>query len=460
MYFWYLFLAYFYLFANIADFLYTKLKFFLSYFMIVEVTKLPKSEIKLIIEVESEKMNAYQEKALIKLNRQLNIPGFRKGKVPYEVMLDKVGEQSMRAFIVDEAVPFAYAEAIIQKDIQVISKPKISILSFDPLKFEAVVAVMPEIILPDLHAIKVEDKDLRVTENDVEEILTSLQRQHAVFNEVERPIQSGDRIEVSYQGFDEEGKEIPSIKSKNHPVMVGDQMMVKGFEDNLMGLKKGEKKSFAIIFPNDYHYDKLKGKNVRFDIEIGMVEERILPPIDDVFVEKMTGKKETVLDFKKKIADDLARYRTENEKERKKNGFIEELVKKSQFEISDQLIEEESEYILDDYKQEVKKKGMEWDDFLQNIKKTEDQLKQEYLKEAEKRVRVRLVIARAIKMEEISVSDEEIEAEIEKRVSDEQSSEGKEKMRNKFQNENNLKNRLVNAMMLDKLFAKYLFTSV
>src|SRR3989339_262918 len=308
--------------------------------MNVNITNLPKSQVQISITLDADDFEKYYQRALHKLSQEINIKGFRKGKVPLEIVKEHVGADYVRNLAIDEALSPTYAQAVKENNIKVVSHPEIKIISQEPLVYEAIVAVLPEVELSDLDKIKIEKK---------------------------------------------EGKEIAEIKSKRHPIIIGDNMMIPGFEEELIDLKKDQEKEFDIIFPKDYHEKKFVDKKIKFRVKVLRIEERILPELDEAFIENISGKKQSLDEWKKLLSGDLMKYREQEAEEERKNEFIEELVKRSKMEIPDQMIAEEKDFILEEIKNDITNKGIPWEKFVEFTEKQNRDLRKENEKQALKR---------------------------------------------------------------------------
>ncbi|MFO0780830.1 MAG: trigger factor [Candidatus Gracilibacteria bacterium] len=216
--------------------------------MKVTVEKLPKSEVKLTIEVPAERLEKYMEKAAEQISMHFKIPGFRPGHVPLDVLKQHVNEEGIEAHMLDIALPETYTEAVMKEKLQVVSRPKVEIKTKSPLVYEAVVAVFPEVSVSGYEKISVKKETPKVEAKDVDEVLAGIQKRHTTYKDVEREAKKGDRVEVDFDGFDDGGAPLDNTSSKNHPLVIGDNSLIPGFEDELVGMKKEEKKSFQITF--------------------------------------------------------------------------------------------------------------------------------------------------------------------------------------------------------------------
>ncbi|NIA02589.1 MAG: trigger factor, partial [Nitrospirae bacterium] len=346
------------------------------------------------------------------------------------------------------------AEIVVKEKIQVVSRPKIKIEKDSPLTYTATVATMPEVEVKDHKSIKIKMKEVKVEKKDIEAVKTDMKKHGTQYKDVDRSAKKGDRAEVNFEGFDKEGKAIPNTKSQNHPVVLGGESLIPGFEDEIIGMKKDDKKEFDITFPKDYGKKDFQGKKVKFKVELLRVEEPTEPEINEEFIEKMTGKKQSIGDFEAEIEKNIkAKKETEAIRDRE-NQYIEELLKKVKVDVPETLIEEEAQYILQEMKEDIQMKGLEFEKFLEQSKTTEDDLRKKYTPEAEKRIKIRLALQYLIKEEKIEVSDDDLKAEVDKIKAQYPPAES-DKIEKEYK-EGKLKPQLTNKLALRKLFDKVL----
>lgn len=418
------------------------------------VKKLPKSEVEIKVVITPEDLQKHYEKASEDISKEVNIKGFRPGHVPKEVLEQHVDKKHIEAHAQELAVQRTYADIVVKENLQVISRPQIKIEKEDPFTYVAVVAIMPGVEVKDYKSIKIEKKEPKVTEKDIEEVLKDLQKYSTIYKDVEREAKKGDRVEVDFEGFDEGGKAVPSTKSQNHPVVLGENTLIPGFEDNLVGLKKDGKKEFDITFPKDYGKKDFQNKKLKFKVEVKRVEEPIAPELNEEFVEKVTGKKMPVADLKKDIEKNLHAKKTQEAKQERENLYIEELLKRTKSEVPDSLIHEEAHYILHEMEDEIAAKGLQFDQFLAQAKTTEEELVKKYTPEAEKRIKIRLALQHIIKEEKIEMTEAEMTAEFEK-VKTFYPAKEHAKIDGDYK-KGELKAQLKNRLILRKLFEKVL----
>ena len=252
--------------------------------MKVTVEKLPKSEVKVTVEVDEQDLVKYTELTAQQLAKEVKIAGFREGKAPADVIEKHVGAERFRIYVLDNALSGTYAKAIVDEKIQVVTSPKIKVLSEKPFKYEAIAALMPETTVKDYKKIEVPKEAVTVEEKEIQEAVKDFQKYYATLKAVDRPAKKGDRVEIDFEGTDLEGKALDGTKSANHPLVIGEGMLIPGFEENLEGMKKEEVKSFNTTFPKDYHHKPFQGKVVNFKVTMRKLEEVILPEITEDFI--------------------------------------------------------------------------------------------------------------------------------------------------------------------------------
>lgn len=426
--------------------------------MQIKVEKLPKSEVKIIIEVSEEEMKRHRDKACEKISHEVKIKGFRPGHIPTHVLEQHVGKEIIKAQTLEIAIPLTYAEAVRSEKIEVVFRPEIKIISEEPLKYEAKVAVMPDTVVKDYDKIKVKKVDDTPDKKEIEEAVSYMKKSLAEHKDITRPLKKGDRAEIDFEGFDEKGVSLENTKSKNHPLVLGEKTLIKEFEEELAGLKQGDKKEFTITFPKPYHAASLEGKKVKFKVEVKKTQEVIIPEVDENFVEKVTGKKMSVKEFEEDIAKNIRARKKEESKMKEENEFLEKILENTKTEVPDALIEEEIQFMLEDVKKDMGNRGIKFEEFLAQTKMTEEKLKEKYRKEAEKRIKLRLALNYIFRTEKFDVTDKDVEAEIERVVKYYPETE-KEKVREMYKHDRNLVMQMKNRILLKKLFDKFLKVS-
>lgn len=374
------------------------------------VQKLPKSEILLKVESEPSDIEQYFKLAAQEISKEIKIDGFRPGMAPYEIVQQRVGKEYIEMIAHEKATSKLYAEAMQKEKIYPLATADFKVTNRSPFTFEIKVATYPEVTIKNLDKIFIKKEKTEVNDKDIDDVLHHMRVQRSIWFDVDEAVKEGNRVEIDFEGF-EPGTNIAveNTKSKNHPVVIGDKVMIPGFEDAILGMKKGEEKEFEITFPDNYHNKSFEKKKVLFKVKLNRVEDRKMPEIDEKFVEEASGEKMSLEDFKKKIKLDLEQEKKSLDKKKMEEKFIEELNKASEIEISDILIRDEAENLIDGYKKEAEKYKMDFDKYLQIIKKTEDSLRKELIERAEKMLKNSFLISKAFEIESIEISENEVE---------------------------------------------------
>lgn len=424
--------------------------------MKVTVEKLPKSEVKLTIEVPAERLEKFMQKAAEQISQHFKIPGFRPGHVPLDVLKQHVNEEGIEAHMLDIALPETYTEAVMKEKLQVVSRPKVEVKSKNPLVYEAVVAVYPEITVSGYDKIKVKKEEPKVEEKDVQEVLDNIQKRQATWKDVEREAKKGDRVEIDFDGFDEGGAPLDNTSSKNHPLIIGDNSLIPGFEDELIGLKKEEKKSFKVTFPKEYHHKPFQNKKVEFKVTMNRIEEGTMPEWNAEFIKQVTGEDKTMDELKKIVTDNLKLDKEQAEKVRRENEFLDGIIEHTKLDIPEALIEEEIDMMIEEFKNELQQQaGATLEQFLEQTKKELKELRDERRKEAEKRLTLRFGLQKIFEVEKIDVTKEELDKEMEHIINLYPPKE-QYKVRKEYKEGSYLVRRLENKMKMDKLFERFL----
>ena len=386
--------------------------------MQVSVKTLPKSEVEFTIEVSGEQLESARAEAVRRFRKDVKIDGFREGHAPEEKIVERVGEENIALEANDIAIKLAYAEAVKGEKLKVISHPKIEIRSANPLKFTAKVAVLPEVELGDWKGIKLKKEESPVERKEVEAVVKDILRGNAEAKEVkDRAAQKSDRVEIDFSGFTPDGVPLDGTQAKNHPLILGEGNFIPGFEEGVTGMQAGEEKEHAVKFPENYHAKHLAGKEVKFKIKLHKIEELREPKLDAEFAKKVSGgKKEKWEDVEADIEKHLKGRKEAQAQQKLENDLIAELLKIGKVETPEILVDEETEWMLKDLQQRLANGGMDWQKYLEQLKKTEEEIRKEMRGEAEKRVKVRLILDKLVATEKPEVEEKDVDAEIEKQA--------------------------------------------
>ncbi|MEX2043626.1 MAG: trigger factor [Patescibacteria group bacterium] len=384
--------------------------------MDIELKQLPKSEVSLKISISPEEMKGYFEQAVKKLAEQANLPGFRKGKAPRSVLESRTGPHYIAHEAMELAVADSYYQAVTKHGLKPVGRPKTDLkdehddLEKNGLSFTATVAVSPPVELGDYKKISVKPEQAEYSDKLVDEALEQLRKGRAGFAQVTRAAKEGDRVEIDFVGK-QGGKEVPGAKSENHPLVLGQSGFIPGFEDELVGLKAGQVKTFTITFPGDYQEKSLAGKPVEFTVTMRQVQETQLPELGDGFAKGLGAK--SLKDLRKRLAENLKREKEQEARRKTEQEVVDKVVGLAKVEVPGTLVDEELTRMFAEFKQHVERQGIPFDKYLEQTGKTEDDFRKDQRAEGERRVKMSLVLNAIQERENVNVSDKHVQEEVE-----------------------------------------------
>lgn len=379
--------------------------------------KLEGNEGVLTFQVEAAKFNEAVDQAFKKVVKQVSIPGFRKGKVPRVIFNKNFGEESLYQDALDIVLPDAYAKAVEETGIEPVDTPEIDIEQLEKGKeviFTAKVTVKPEVKLGDYTGLEVEEKETTVTEEDVEAELKALQQRFAeLVVKEDGEVEDGDTAMIDFEGFLND-EPFEGGKGENYALVIGSGSFIPGFEEQLIGAKKGEEKEIQVTFPEEYHAEDLAGKEVTFKVKINEIKEQQLPELDDEFAKDANEDVETLQELKETIKKDLKERKETDALNAKRDAVIEQAVNNSEIDLPEAMIETEVDRMLPEFEQRLQMQGMNLELYYQLTASNEDALKEQMKEEAEMRVRTRLTLEAIAEAEKVEASDEELNEELTK----------------------------------------------
>ncbi len=378
---------------------------------------LPKSKIALTINLDNSDLSPFESRALEELGKGLKINGFRPGKIP-----DKILKENLSALeIYEKAAVFAvqeiYPEIIKKEEIKAIGYPNITITKIIPgqeVEFKAEVDIFPELELPDYKALakemKNDKKEISVTEKEKTDALAWLQNSYAKFKKTNYPAKKGDLITIDFQ-IEPENKNDQKLlnwQDKNYSFILGEGKFLPGFEDNLVGAKEKEEKIFNLIIPQSWPQKDIQGKKIRAKVLMKEIKEKELPELNDSFAQSL-GKFKNLEELKKSIEESLKTEKTEKEKERRRLALLEKIIQQTKGELPETLLSVEKEKMTEELKFSLESIQLPYEKYLEQIKKTEDELKKSFGETAKKRVFSSIILKEIAEKEKITVSEEEKE---------------------------------------------------
>ncbi|MBI2984142.1 MAG: trigger factor [Candidatus Kerfeldbacteria bacterium] len=383
--------------------------------MKIEVAPQPKSTVKLTVELSPDEMKPHLERAAEVLSKGHQIEGFRPGKASLGIVLQRLGAQAVWEEAAEQAVRKSYAQAVKQHGLQTVGPPKISVHKLapdNPFVYHAEIAVLPEIVVGNYRELKVKRAAVEVKPEQVDRAVADLQSMFAKEVLVDRPAQRGDKIEID---FDLAVGHVPveGGSSKQHPVVIGSGHFIPGFEDQLIGLRKEERKEFTLTFPSDYKNRQVAGQQGTFKVMAKAVYQIDQPQLNDDFA-KRASKQQTLNDLRQQLERNLRDEAAQKNERIFERAIVDELITKSKFsELPEVLVDHEVTKMLNELQEEVERRGgAKFDDYLQGLKKTTASLKLEFRPQAEHRVKSALLLRQIAKRENITATTEEVEQEV------------------------------------------------
>lgn len=344
---------------------------------------------------------------------KVKVAGFRAGKIPAEVLEKNVEPSALQTEFLEEAVEQLYVAAANEVKLRPIDQPKIEVKKFVPfttLEFEATVDVLGEIKLPDYTKIKKAKEQAKVTAEDINGVIGSLQERLAEKNDVSRAAKEGDQVFIDFKGVDAKTKDaINGADGKDYPIIIGSNTFIPGFEPELIGMKAGEAKTFTVTFPKDYGVAMLQSRKVEFTVNVIKVQEVVKPKVDDDFAAK-AGPFKSLADLKKDIKSQLAQEKQNKVDRDFESELVKEISDKSKVDIPEPLINDQIARLWTDLQQNVMYRGQTIQEFLDMAGQTEEDYRKDVLRpQAEDRVKASLVLAEIAEKEKLDVTPEELE---------------------------------------------------
>lgn len=370
----------------------------------------------LTVEVEPEQVAVALDKAFKKVAKTVNVPGFRKGKVPRQIFEAKFGVESLYQDAIDIILPEAYMEAIDQTGIEPIDQPEIDIEEFGknkPFQFKAKVQVKPEVELGDYKGLTIPEKDFSVKPEDVEEELKNMQQRNAELVVVEEgAAENGDTIIFDFEGF-VDGEPFEGGKAENYSLELGSGSFIPGFEEQLVGMAKEEEKEVNVTFPEEYHAENLKGKPAVFKVKLHEIKRKQLPELDDDFAMDVS-EFETLEEYKQDIEKRLAERKEQEKEQYLQSVAVEKAAEAANVDIPEVMVETETEQMLQEFSNNLRMQGMNLELYSQLTGQDEAALKEQMKENAGKRVRQTLVLEAIAQAENLEVTEDDMNEEFEK----------------------------------------------
>ncbi len=342
---------------------------------------------------------------------KVKVPGFRAGQAPVALLEKHVDAEALQSEFLEEAIEQLYGQAIRAQKIRPVDRPELAIKKFVPfttLEFEAKFPVVNVIKLADYKKLKKAKPEVKLTAEDVNQVLESLRAQASEKKDVDRAAKDGDQVFIDFKGTDEKGEAVQGAEGKDYPLTIGSNSFIPGFEDNMIGLKANEDKTFTLKFPKDYNVAALANKNVTFAVSVTKVQEVVLPKVDDAFAAKV-GPFKTLAELKTDIKKQVGIERQQQADRQYESDLVREIAKKSDIEIPTLLVDDQIERMEQDERQNLVYRGQTWEEHLKAEGVTAEEHKEQKREEATERVKISLVLAEIADAEGMQVTAEELD---------------------------------------------------
>ena len=382
--------------------------------MSVQVEKLENSMAKLTIEASADELEKALQNAYLKNKNKISIPGFRKGKVPRQMIEKMYGPAIFYEDAANEIIPEAYEKAVEECGEDIVSSPEIDVTQIEkgkPFIFTALVALKPEIKLGKYKGVKVDKADVTVTDEEVDAEINKERENNARNIEVtDRAVKDGDMTVLDFEGF-VDGVAFDGGKGENYPLTIGSGAFIPGFEEQLVGAEIGKEVEVNVTFPEDYQAEELKGKAATFKCTVKEIKEKELPELDDEFASEVS-EFETLAEYKADVKTKLSEKKEKEAKDTKEAAVIEAIVNDSEMEIPEAMLKTQQKQMVDEFAQRIQMQGLSIDQYFQFTGTTYDKMIEQVKPQAEKRIKSRLVLEAVVKAENIAASDEDYEEEL------------------------------------------------
>ncbi len=393
-------------------------------------------ELKLTIEVPEERVEKEMRQAARKLSKEINIPGFRRGKVPYNVILRRVGRDALRAEAVDDMVQGVFEEALEEVDPDMYGRPTFDDMENEPLVLKFTVPLSPQVDLAGYRELRKEIEPVNITDEAVEEALEQVQTRHQKVEPVDRPAAAGDLVTISGKGellqvvddVEEDAEENEeATDDADYKDIIFDEESIDllldaeklylgaAFVDNLVGMAAGDEKSFTITFPEDHEETELAGKEADFEITVLNVKERELPSLDDELA-KLEGDYETLDELRSALRDNLEQQAESNAKNELIENTITDMLAGAQVVYPPTAVEMEIDDMVASFKEQVKRSGWEWEDFIRLQNNSEEEIRNNFREGAVERLERQQILRQFVLNEKLTVSADDIDTAVEKRL--------------------------------------------
>lgn len=384
--------------------------------MSLKVENLEHNMVKLTIEVSADEFEKAMQSAYLKNKGRINIPGFRRGKAPRQMIEKMYGAAIFYEDAANEIIPSAYDREVAECDLELVSQPKIDVTQIEkgqPFIFTAEVAVKPEVTLGEYKGLEVPKADCTVTDEEIDaEVDKEREKNSRMIDVDDRAVADGDSIKLDFDGS-VDGVPFEGGKAENYDLVIGSGSFIPGFEEQLVGAEIGKELDVNVTFPEDYHAEDLAGKAAVFKCKVNEIKVKELPEADDDFAQDVS-EFDTLAEYKEDIKKRLTEKKETEAKNAKETAALEKAVENAQMDIPAAMIDNQVRQMADDFARRIQSQGISLEQYLQFTGMTADKLLDQMRPEAEKRIKNSLVLEAIAKAESFEISDEKVEEEINK----------------------------------------------
>ena len=388
--------------------------------MSVQVENLEKNTAKLTIEVPAEKFEEAVQHSYNKNKGKFNIPGFRKGKAPFNMIKKMYGVGVFYEDAVDEVIDASYPDAAKESGLEIVSRPSISIEEIEEGKafvYTAVVAVKPEVTLGEYKGVEVQKTKSEVTEEDIEtEIKRAREKNSRLITVEDRGIEDGDQVTIDFDGS-VDGKRFEGGKAEDYPLTIGSHTFIDNFEEQLIGKTTGEECEVNVTFPAEYHVEELKNKPAVFKVKVKEIQRKELPEANDDFASEVSDF-DTMEEYKKDLTEKLQSEKIEAAKTADEDKVVAKVIENATMEIPDQMVEEQVNGMVNDYARRLESQGISFKQYVEITGMTAEKIGEQMKPQAIKRIQTRLVLEAVVKAENIQADDAAVEEQFDKMAED------------------------------------------
>ena len=371
--------------------------------------KIDQNQTELVIELDRNDLKSYIDKVESEMGKGLQLDGFRKGKVPKDLLKKNLDAKQVLESALDLAMRDSLAKTTDKEKLDVLNASSLEIKENTPEKliYKVMLTLFPEIKIQDFSKLKVAKREIQVEQKDVDGTLETIKASRSILHDKEGTVENGDRVEVDFE-VRHNGQMLEGGISKNHPLTIGGKNFIPGFEDNLVGMKKDEERSFSLVSPKDYYVKKIAGQKLDFTVKVVSVKSVELPKVDDEFA-KSLGNFRNLNQLMDSIKEGIVEEKKLKEKQRVRLEIINHIIKNSDILIPEILVNQQLDSMINNLDKDLHANGMELSLYLVQMGKTQDDLRKQWRDEAEKQVKIVMILHKIAKDNKISASQEEVE---------------------------------------------------